>query len=389
MSAVAFTNKTRKTNRTVQFQTEAHCRHVTSRNDMCEETKSKIWFRESEYAALQVENESVTRLMECSVQCGGDGSGRGLEHRVKGDREHLAHAKRLALNVVLGEQDRQRANNKDDSAILAAAYMDVTTKSRRSAYRRALDDELEAKQIRALDGQFLQVVPGAASSINNSIGDGIAASHREISYKRSVTFNPRASERMIERVSDFTDQDIFDRWYSNEEIKLIKATNKATVNVLMSRNLVEDDEYILRGLETTIPQRSKIKKHTKYAALLAVLEEQYRQEREASFDENLLAEAYLPISARCRKAAFQRAKMDEDAVSEYMDDVHKFWGKTSIRSDGVSSTIIGKDKLSGLCDTEGQSIHETHPPSALRKRIDLATPTSTVNVFRARIARQA
>ena len=427
-------NCTAENGRKVRFRNEAQCCNVPHRSDLSEEIIANTWYQPSDYAAIRAENECIVSLMETSaamLQSHGDNihsgiSGRGLEYKIKEIGEQRIRSIRVALAVVLEEQDRlltilNNKENHDTANFIAESYMEFTIKCKRAAHKRALEDELEARRIFAMDSPS-RVALSTPSPRYESMGISAMPTYtpRCTSNRRrhrSVTFNPKAYEKEIRHVNEYTEQEITDLFYSYEEIKAIKAKNKMVVNILVSRSFVEDDEYVLRGLETLIPQRSKIKKQTKYAALLSVLDEQDRQDMmggvvvDTDDAEQLLADVYIPISTRCRKAAFQRAKMDEDAITSYMGNVHTYWRNNSNINNAFKNTTatssISLNALPRNAASDNVSKHAgvqnegggggddyndvSHLPSALRKRIDLTTAvtTPTTSAGRTRIARQA
>ena len=139
-----------------------------------------------------------------------------------------------------------------------------------------------------------------------------------IVYPRRLTFNELVSVRPVLHVSDYTENEKINTWYSRLEMKRFKTGVSATVaHVRNGLYHGDDDHHCIRGIEVLCFRSFAMnRKGNKLLGLKTVLDEQYRQERFQIMDPMLIRLGHLQVVGdRCAEEARQRAESDALAVT--------------------------------------------------------------------------
>lgn len=128
---------------------------------------------------------------------------------------------------------------------------------------------------------------------------------------RQVTFNSIVSIRPTIHVNDIPGQVIRDVWFSRKECAHIKKSLTNTTKLISHGVYRGDDEHhCARGLEFRVRSGAIIRRENKKYGLMAVLEEQDRQEDLGIVDEELIREAYTLENRKCRIVALKMGMQD-------------------------------------------------------------------------------
>mmetsp|Transcript_1558 Transcript_1558/g.2206 ORF Transcript_1558/g.2206 Transcript_1558/m.2206 type:complete len:181 (+) Transcript_1558:132-674(+) len=138
---------------------------------------------------------------------------------------------------------------------------------------------------------------------------------------RSLRFNESVEIFDIPHLNDTPDEDIYATWYSREEYSEIKSAYQLTIYMMESGEESLDDKknHTSRGLEYRTQEGAWARYENKRDAYDAVLDEQDRQWKSDSDDDEKLREAYLLHSAKCARNAVTLALQDETDAKEIHD----------------------------------------------------------------------
>lgn len=120
-------------------------------------------------------------------------------------------------------------------------------------------------------------------------------------------------------MSNYTDGEISDCWFSDEDLQQFRADVLHTVELISgdgeAQNLTERSSFCERGIEHRTQEGIKKRIRNKILARDAVLLEQERQWEHNIHDEEAIADAYRKVSAHCLFEARMRGLKDhQDAT---------------------------------------------------------------------------
>jgi hypothetical protein len=302
--------------KSVQFSEFANCCTIPHRDDLSPEAFAEIWYQQEEFMAIKAENTRITHMLlrngrrflhdeEENID-----SGRGLEFRLPDHGQRRRKIMTDASNAVLDEQELQRDKKINDPDFIAQGYREVACSAQGLARTVGLQDEKDALQTAA-----------AASS-------GVGSENKK-QARRSISFFPNVAVNTIIHVDEFTDEERRELWYQKDEYKEMKKQLRIGVQTFLDKRpqLIEDDEFVLRGLEYMIPANAKIKRRNKCYSLCAVLDEQDRQDQVGTHDPEKIARGYRGIATHCLLTAQNRARGDARFARAYTAEDRACWNK--------------------------------------------------------------
>jgi hypothetical protein len=126
--------------------------------------------------------------------------------------------------------------------------------------------------------------------------------------RQKVVFHNSVSVRETLHIQNYTEREIRNTWYSDEDISRIKLEIKCTVSSYRRgrlESLEHSNRYCLRGIEGNCNKAAaKARQLNKLIGLKSVLDEQERQENLGIQDPKLISIRYQnDISQRCQRAA--------------------------------------------------------------------------------------
>ena len=163
---------------------------------------------------------------------------------------------------------------------------------------------------------------------------------------RTVRFSLEVDVRTYRylHVNDYTDEEYFSSWYRAEEYATIKRDITATIGTVQSGKDLNNNLFTLRGLETRTKAGSLKRKMARLTGMIAVLDEQARQQKLEITNSKYLNMVYNQVSVRCLREAQQRAKDDEVAIQASPKEVA---GCEQIRH-AIPSSSSKKEKRKAL-----------------------------------------
>jgi hypothetical protein len=133
-----------------------------------------------------------------------------------------------------------------------------------------------------------------------------------------VTFERRVLARRAISLSSYTDTEITDCWFSDEDLEQFSADVLRTAELVSNNEIPlssnKQDSFCERGTEHRTRTGSRNRIRNKICALKAVLLEQKRQWENEIHDEAAIASAYRQISGCCTTEARLKALKDREAV---------------------------------------------------------------------------
>ena len=151
--------------------------------------------------------------------------------------------------------------------------------------------------------------------------------------KKTVAFAAYVDNHETIALTDMTEQEQLECWYTKEELKDIKVVMTQTVRMMVSGKLDDDtDEYCSRGLDINTTAGCAKRRQNKRMGWDAVLNEQTKQHEKAMqrkqqqqhsgddsscvdsrlvLDDEAIAAAYVQANLHCRKAAIMNGLRDE------------------------------------------------------------------------------
>ena len=129
---------------------------------------------------------------------------------------------------------------------------------------------------------------------------------------KSVTFKPTVAARKTIHINNYTAEEIFACWWTDEEHTMIQKRTLLEASALLETEVTEEADYqksCFRGLELYVKHIAEKGTAHKDAALRAVLQEQSLQREEGSYDPEYIAEIYQDCTSLAReKASFSGVK---------------------------------------------------------------------------------
>ncbi len=129
---------------------------------------------------------------------------------------------------------------------------------------------------------------------------------------RTVTFHSRVTVRLTSNIEDCTEEEKSATWYTQAEIKQIRASVRHEVALLAAGTWCSLSER--RGLESLLPEGFADKLRHREIARNAVLDEQDYQWKRDMNDPDLIADLYFDKTRSSVVAARVRAIADHESV---------------------------------------------------------------------------
>ena len=150
-------------------------------------------------------------------------------------------------------------------------------------------------------------------------------SHHTAATTRSVSFNSKVTECYTLPLEEYSDNEYFASWYSDEEyevvmrkcLKIIKKIDLGEIHIGKTIHLGKtvSRKYCVRGLEGMTPAAPDERMLVRTEAYIAVLEEQLRQRRSGYCDPDAIAQRYRFAAAKsCQEKATQVGQRDAKSV---------------------------------------------------------------------------
>ena len=150
-----------------------------------------------------------------------------------------------------------------------------------------------------------------------------------------VAFEETDEVLYVKHISEFSQQEIQDIWFSVEDFAQFKEDCKRTISMMKELGVSFQNTEVTcsRGLEHFIETRKSNRKSRRANASRAVLAEQELQFKEGSYDPEYIAEVYQEISVTCQAEAYSAGLRDqEEAYGRRNSHSMKSWtGETSRR----------------------------------------------------------
>jgi len=110
-------------------------------------------------------------------------------------------------------------------------------------------------------------------------------------------------------VNDFDDDEYFNMWYQHDEYQVMREEIKETVSMISSGKYNGDNEKVCsRGLECHTQRNNNVHKQR---SVLAVLQEQIRQDSKGLCDPEAIRRVYVEQTHQCVEAARTLGENDE------------------------------------------------------------------------------
>ena len=131
--------------------------------------------------------------------------------------------------------------------------------------------------------------------------------------KKSVTFKPSVACKRTLHVNNYTDEELFQCWWTDDESQAIrKNANQACKLFVQGLIEKESKKHSLRGLEykcCKVTQKAKIAlRHAAYDAVL--IEQDFQMDSGFEADWEAMAETYKVLSAKAHDIAHRQALKD-------------------------------------------------------------------------------
>ena len=147
------------------------------------------------------------------------------------------------------------------------------------------------------------------------------ALHRSTGGK-AVSFWDSVSFREIAPLTEISDEEIANVWYSDDEYAKIKEHVTATLKRVANGEPADlEDGYCMRGLEGRTKFGGRRRKNNKAAALDAVWSTQIQQWKKRQSNPIQIAAAYKPHSLRAKYPAIETGQRDERFAKDCMGPV--------------------------------------------------------------------
>ena len=131
---------------------------------------------------------------------------------------------------------------------------------------------------------------------------------------KSVRFSNQVEIFFVERIDDYSADEIAAVWYDKDDFEQIKNEVKAMVHFMETGTQVLSEKTSIRGLEHRTRAGAWSKFHNKRIAYCAVLDEQDNQWKNSICDSGAIAQVYMDHSVFCRNRALQIGRRDAIAA---------------------------------------------------------------------------
>jgi hypothetical protein len=185
--------------------------------------------------------------------------------------------------------------------------------------------------------------------------------------QRSVSFNDAVLGIDTLHVNNYTDEEVFNTWFTQREYKEMKREIKVTVAMIENKsNFAEGVNFSSRGLEDKTADTIVQKVEHRYFAMDAVLDEQDRQQDAGICDPHKLSLVYTEYSFISHMAAFLMAATDEKIALRH--------GSSSSSGSRQKETLTSPKAYPKACRiAPRQQVSKTRPPIGLFKRSSTVT----------------
>ena len=130
--------------------------------------------------------------------------------------------------------------------------------------------------------------------------------------QRRVAFAPTIRVRPIPHFTDLDESTHNAVWFTKAELQAIKQECVTTVQMMLRGDKInEDSGMCARGLEKKLPREAMKCRHDRRRAIQAVLEEQFMQWEQGSYDPEWIAEEYSEATSESKMMAYVKGIEDE------------------------------------------------------------------------------
>ena len=159
---------------------------------------------------------------------------------------------------------------------------------------------------------------------NDSYTKSIYASFPSLT--KSVCFSNQVETVLVERIEDYTADEIAAVWYNKNDFEEMKIEIKVTVRFMETGTKLPSDKTSIRGLEHKTRAGAWRKFQNKRIAYCAVLDEQDNQWANNIDDPDAIAQVYAEHSALCHVIAQKNGRKDAiEAQKVYrFSSIHKY-----------------------------------------------------------------
>lgn len=142
--------------------------------------------------------------------------------------------------------------------------------------------------------------------------------------RKQVHFYPYGESVHIATLDEYTDEEIAQCWYSEEELEGIRDINQYIIRLDNNGRLHSSNEVLLgdstRGLEPQTHQGYLAMRKIRRSSVACVLLEQRRQQMLGVTHHDLIREVYQPFSMAATKTAIQQAEKDvKESLTNHND----------------------------------------------------------------------
>lgn len=139
----------------------------------------------------------------------------------------------------------------------------------------------------------------------NTLTPYVSSPLKTTRHTKSVSFNSAVRAKKYVHLTDFSDEEIQQAWYTNQDMQEMRNQARFVAN-LFQNGLLEHDshDYCQRGVEKFMQDFANHETQTHRRAMIqAVLHEQNLQRNEGSYDPDFIAE----LSASLTQSAHSKA----------------------------------------------------------------------------------
>ena len=188
---------------------------------------------------------------------------------------------------------------------------------------------------------------------------------------KSVTFNKAVAVVRTLHISNYTDEEVFDTWFSPKEYKQMKREVKLTVSMMEKKaNFTEGVNFSSHGLEGRTTDQMVERKEHRFASLDAVLDEQDRQRELEICDPIALRNVYVEYSFNSHMSAFLLGATNEKFALEYLGELKKQPALQQRTSPQNSSCIMNKGDNKSCVSSLAPTISATTKVASRMARLE-------------------
>ena len=153
---------------------------------------------------------------------------------------------------------------------------------------------------------------------------------------KTVCFASHVEVFFVERIDDFTADEVASVWYSNNEFDRMKQEIKIMVNFMEIGTQLASNKESFRGLEHRTRKGAWAKFHCKKIAYSSVLDEQDIQWETGVSDCDAIALVYMEHSVICRDTALRLGRQDAVAAQQ----VHRLAPRKKFQNRRLSKKMM-------------------------------------------------